>query len=434
LNRLCRSTSIVLAGLSASGPALAEGPRDAHLAGARSSALAGAGTASAEDCSASYYNPANLARGTRSWVCVDYSVSGASLEPGGRSEADHTVHTLGAGLVSRGTLLGVPFGVGALLSLPNGKLSRIEGIATVDESWVLDTNRPQVSFGALGFGIEPVPRLSFGAALHVLAGVRGDFGVGGRLARPNEYDSELRHDVDADLASARSFGLGAAVRVTDHTRLALAYRHRARIDQKIAGDLAGDVGEPPSAIPARYEVESIVTPADYPSALSFGTAHELGRLSVLAEIAWENFSEWRPPDGRSTTRLTLGGFPIDPGYRPQPLADLELRDRFVPRLGFEYRLLAGPPRELRLRAGYAFERSPLPEQFGTPRWLDSDRHLFTAGAGFETSFGDHALRVDLFGRLAVLAERTAVSESSLGPALKASGKRYGAGVTSSFGF
>ena len=432
MKRLRRSGFALLSGLCVSLPARAEGPRDAHLAGARSSALAGAGTASADDCSASYYNPASLARGTRSWVCVDYSLSAASLSPGGRSEAEHTVHTPGAGLVSRGTLFGVPFGVGALLSLPNGKLSRIEGIATADESWVLDTNRPQISFGALGFGIEPVPRLSFGAALHVLAGVRGEFGVSGRLAQPNEYDSELRHDVDADLASARSFGLGIAVQVTDRTRLALSYRHRARIEQKIAGELAGDVGAPPG-IPAQYQVESVVTPADYPSALSFGTSHDLGRLGLLAEIGWENFSEWPAPDGSSTTGLSLGGFPVELGGRVHPVARAEPQDRFVPRLGFEYRVLDGVPHELRVRAGYAFERSPLRRQTGT-RWLDTDRHLLTAGAGFETSFGEHALRVDAFGRLTLLAEREALADSALGPALEASGQRYGAGVTTSFGF
>jgi hypothetical protein len=433
LSRICGFGFALLAGLTSSLPAAAEGPRDSHLAGARATALAGAGTASADDCAASYYNPANLARGTRSWVCIDYSVSGASLTPSGRSEADHTLHTIGAGLVSRGSLFGVPFGVGALLSLPNGKLSRIEGIATVDESWVLDTNRPQVSFGAIGFGIEPVPRLTVGAALHVLAGVRGEFGVGGRLAQPNEYDSELRHDVDADLASARSFGVGLGLRVTDRTELALSYRHHARIEQKIAGELAGDVGTPPVAIPAQYEVESVVTPADYPSALSLGTSHDLGRLGVFAEISWENFSEWPAPDGRSTTGLTLGGFPADLGDRGQPIAVPEPHDRFVPRLGFEYRALVGTPHELRLRAGYAFERSPFARQAGT-RWLDTDRHVLTAGAGFETTFGDHALRIDAFGRFTLLSERDALSESALGPALVASGKRYGAGLTSSFGF
>lgn len=433
MTRLDRAAFALLTALFVSSSAKAEGPRDAHLAGARASALAGAATASADDCSASYYDPANLAQGTRSWVCIDYSVSGASLEPSGGSEADQTLHTIGAGLVSRGTLFGVPFGVGALLSLPNGKLSRIEGIATVDESWVLDTNRPQVSFGALAFGIAPLPRLTLGAALHVLAGVRGEFGVSGRLARPNQYDSELRHEVDADLASARSFGVGLGFQVTTRTRLALAYRHRARIEQKIAGDLAGDVGTPPVAIPAQYQVESVVTPADYPSVLSFGTSHDLGRLGVHAEVSWENFSEWPAPDGRSATGLSLGGFPADLGDRQQPLARPEPHDRFVPRLGFEYRIPTDTPHELRLRGGYAFERSPLRRQSGT-RWLDTDRHVFTAGAGFEASFGDHALRIDAFGRFTLLPERDAVAASALGPAMKASGKRYGAGLTSSFGF
>jgi long-subunit fatty acid transport protein len=414
-------------------PLSASNPRASGLAGARASALAGAVTADADDCSAAYYNPANLAAGDRSWLCLDYSAQLAELRPGGRSSAESSLHTVGGGVVARGQLFEVPFGVGATLTLPSAKLSRIESIAAEDESWVLDTNRPRVSFGSIGIGLTPLPALSLGIALHVLAGVRGQFAVNGELAQPDADDSRLRHAVDADLASARSFAAGATLRASQSARVALVYRHRARVVQKIDGQLDGTIGAPPLSIPAQYRLGSTVTPAAYPSVLSLSTRLELApRLALSAELAWENFGDWPAPDGTSESSLTLGDFPADLGDGERKAARPEPHDRLVPRLGGEYTALL-PGSELRLRAGYSFERSPLPVQ-RTTRWLDADRHGFSAGAGIEIEAGSGVLRADAYGLLTLLPERGAVQSSELGPARRASGIRYGFGLGTAYGF
>ena len=417
------------------GPAFAESPRASGLAGARASALGGAVSADSDDCSATYYNPANLALGERSWLCLDYSANFAELEPAGRSEAKSSLHTVGGGLVARGKLFALPFGFGATLALPSAKLSRIESIAAEEASWVLDTNRPRVSFGAIGFGIAPIPALSFGVALHVLAGVRGTFGVGGSLAQPNAYDSKLRHSVDADLASARSFAAGVSLRPSNDWQLGLAYQHRARVRQSIDGTLAGTVGAPPLVIPAQYQVETVVTPAAYPSLLALSGRFELGELGLFGELAWEDYSEWPSPDEASTTSLTLGDVPVElgTGAAPARRAAPSPHDRWLPRLGAEYSLPLDARATLKLRGGYAFERSPLPAQ-RTTRWLDADRHTLTAGAGFEIVSGPSAWRIDAYGLVTLLPERTAVGASELGPALRASGVRAGFGLGTSYGF
>jgi hypothetical protein len=415
-------------------PLSASSPRASGLSGARASALAGSVSADADDCSAAYYNPANLGAGDRSWLCLEYSLGLAELRPGGRSAAESNLHTVGGGVVARGKLFELPFGVGATLTLPSAKLSRIESIAADDESWVLDTNRPRVSFGSIGIGLTPLPALSLGVALHVLAGVRGQFAVGGELAQPDADDSRLRHSVDADLASARSFAAGATLRASRSVRMALVYRHRARVVQRIDGQLDGTIGGPPLAIPAQYRLGSTVTPAAYPSLLSLSTRLELtARLALSAELAWENFADWPAPDETSESSLMLGDFPADLGDRERPKARPDPHDRFVPRLGAEYTAPLPGSTELQLRAGYWFERSPLPVQ-RTTRWLDADRHAFTAGAGVEVEAGSGVLRADAYGLLMLLPERSAVHSGELGPPRRASGTRYGFGLGTSYGF
>ena len=415
-------------------PIKASNPRASGLAGARAGALAGSVSADADDCSAAYYNPANLAAGDRSWLCLDYSLELAELRPGGRSAAESSLQTVGGGVVARGKLFDLPFGVGATLTLPSAKLSRIESIAAEDESWVLDTNRPRVSFGSIGIGLTPLPALSLGVALHVLAGVRGQFDVSGELAQPDAYDSRLRHAVDADLASARSFAAGATLRASRSVRVALVYRHRARVVQRIDGLLEGSIGAPPLEIPAQYRLSSTVTPAAYPSLLVLATRLELGtRLGLSAELAWENFADWPSPDETSNSSLLLGDFPADLGDRVLRKASPDPHDRLVPRLGAEYLAPLSGSTELRLRAGYSFEHSVLPVQ-RTTRWLDADRHAFTAGAGVEIEAGDGVLRADAYGVLMLLPERSAVQTGELGTALRASGVRYGFGLGTAYGF
>src|SRR5262249_31387010 len=73
---------------------------------------------------------------------------------------------------------------------------------------------------------------------------------------------------------------------------------------------------------------------------------------------------------------------------------LEFENRFVPRFGVEYILpVAGGARrvhgelkerrlfEVPLRAGYVYERSPVPPQTGITNFVDADRHTMSIGTG-----------------------------------------------------
>ena len=93
------------------------------------------------------------------------------------------------------------------------------------------------------------------------------------------------------------------------------------------------------------------------------------------------------------------------GSPPPPAVNFS--DTLSPRLAAEY-TLRRRHEALKLRVGYAYIPSPAPPARAEARYLDNDRHLLTAGAGFELSIGSHGERLSLDGYVSasVLPSRT----------------------------
>ena len=81
----------------------------------------------------------------------------------------------------------------------------------------------------------------------------------------------------------------------------------------------------------------------------------------------------------------------------------------MPRLGAEYAFPLGSQLELPLRAGYVYEATPVPPQTGATSYLDSTRHLLSAGAGVKVQGLDPVLagglRLDLAFQWGLLEHR-----------------------------
>jgi hypothetical protein len=71
------------------------------------------------------------------------------------------------------------------------------------------------------------------------------------------------------------------------------------------------------------------------------------------------------------------------------------------------------------RAGYAFERSPVPEQRGLTSFADNDRHVVALGGGVAlrglTSILPKPIRFDVALQLHALVPRTTTKDLSLYP-------------------
>jgi long-subunit fatty acid transport protein len=120
--------------------------------------------------------------------------------------------------------------------------------------------------------------------------------------------------------------------------------------------------------------------------LSLGASYRpLPNLLVSAQLDWQRYSPFPSPYTETSSHVVL---PPDSGIEvpdtlPVPAPAARFHDRVVPRLGLEPSFALTPSLELRLRAGYAFERSPAPERAPATRFLDLDRHLVAAGVGLE---------------------------------------------------
>ncbi len=82
---------------------------------------------------------------------------------------------------------------------------------------------------------------------------------------------------------------------------------------------------------------------------------------------------------------------------------LDFRDTVCVRLGAEWTRDLGRRVTLALRGGYAFETSPVPDdQPGVTNLLDGDKHTVAAGAGVAIALGAVHLRIDAHGQIQAL--------------------------------
>jgi long-chain fatty acid transport protein len=385
-------------------PALASPELDFGF-GARSQALAGAGAALADDPSAVFHNPSGLARAESVGLTFGYAFVDYSLEANGQPAALPDVSSLEAGLVVPGSIRRIPVAFGFALALPDGKLSRLRESEPLTPYWPLDDAGPRLVDIGTGFAARPLDALVIGAGVGFVASLRGNFHIQGTAVASDgsgsEYASRLGHAVDADLTASRFPMLGIGLIPSATLAFGLAYRGAALVEHRVQGALDGTLDLGGTAVPVRYSFETRSAVAYMPAQLALGASYRPHPSTlVTAELAWQRYSGYRSPYTETSSQIVHGP-ELDveiPDTVLVPAPPARFHDRFVPRLGVEPRFELAPALSLVLRAGYAFQRSPLPRAQTQTRFLDLDRHLVTAGVGakwLEPSVPFRALSLDL---------------------------------------
>lgn len=468
----------LLLALAAAGRARAHAP-DTYGFGSRGAAMGGALVADATDFSAVYYNPAGLVGAEGLGLAIGYAYASNHLRMNGRDSGVRDVHGLTVGLVAPGEVLGVPFAIGLATFLPGDGLARITALRQETPRWELYDDRLSILFLAASVAVRPLPFLELGGGVAFLAATRGRFSVTGRADVLSPYDSALRHEVDADLTAIRYPHLGARVRAFDLGFVGVAYRGEAKLPLSIDAELRGIVDFVGIEVPVRYALESRTVDGFLPQQVVVGASFQrIERLRVNVDVTWVNWSAYESPAARTRSHLEAEpppGLPLDLPEAPAPTAVVPPRfgDRLVPRLGVEYVVpVAGARRaatgqagqpgqggedghggggregserrgrgvEIPIRAGYVYERSPVPPQTGVTSYLDADRHTMSLGAGVvlhrPLAELPGALRIDLHGQVSVLPEVVVEKESptELIGDYRAGGAMVNLGATLTVGF
>ncbi len=442
------AVAVVAAGLLAPRAARAN-PLDTFGFGSRETAMGGAVSADVHDFSAGYYNPAGLAHSPFE-IAIGYFRAVHDLRTNGKNNNVDPVAGLSGGLVVPGKVLGFPVAFGLALHLPDDRISRVRALRQEEPRWELYDNRNQRLYLAANVAISPWPWLEVGGGVCFMSATEGRLDITGEANLLNVSQSELRHEVSADLTAVRYPQLGVRVKVGRRAALALVYRGQFSLDLDLSARLQGDIslGAQPLTS-AYYALQEHSVDAFLPQQVVLGSSFELTpALHANLDLTWINWSAYESPVADLKVNLDIpppaGGWPagITPPTVPAPtqLVPLVLHDRIVPHLGVEWRAVRVGKWDGLVRAGYEFQKSPIEPQTGVTNYIDRDRHSVSLGLGVRVASPAAVLpgdvRLDLHAQLSILPEEvTAKADpADLVGDYTAGGFIWNLGTTLSVGF
>ncbi len=349
----------------------------------RGTAMKNAQAASADDYTASFYNPAGLTRRKVVSVGAGFIATFPDLHIDRRyatpeqlsveSELppDFAGFNLGA-VFPLGGLIGNKVAIGAGIFLPTVNLLRGEGLDPQVPQYYRYQNLPDKLVFLASIAVEPFDWLSIGGGLQALASLDGQVDLTIEVANRRVTNQS----VDIEIEPAAAPVLGALVR-TPWFDAGLSYRGELQLDY---------------AVPVAISIDGLIdldldvggTVLYVPDYWNFGVASELRALNLVgsAELSWARWSQAPDPSPKFTVDVAgplvegLGlGERLDIG---NPDVDLELEDVPVLKFGLEQT----PHPRVKLRAGYAWRPTPAPVPTQAYNYVDNHAHLLAGGFGF----------------------------------------------------
>ncbi|HMR75715.1 MAG TPA: outer membrane protein transport protein, partial [Polyangiaceae bacterium] len=309
----------------------------------------------------------------------------------------------GVGGTFIGVVLPLPFGgviedrltLGLGTYTPTQLIARARLLYPERPQFPLLTDRAQTLNFNLGLGVDLGHGLQLGAGFLALAELVGTVVV------QTDTSGRVGTVVDDQLIATYAPIFGAAYQVED-TQLGVTWRGALEGEFDVVVDVR-DLG---SLVVPSLNIAGI---AQYdPMALQAEVGQRFSRLTLVAGATWKHWSAF---DGfqRATVRCPSAQPDCD-ALRVQPI---EFSDVIVPRVGALYELELSAVSRAELRAGYAFEPSPLQEQTGTRNTLDNDRHVLAVGYGVELFEPLPPITLDAFYQVHLLAPRTHAKDASV---------------------
>jgi long-chain fatty acid transport protein len=360
-------------------------PIDAYGFGSRAPALAGAVSADVEDGSASYYNPAGLVRGDDLRIDIGYGAAVPSLKINGRDLEVDASHGLALGIVAPARIGPVKFAFGALVWMPDQRVTRTRSLPFDQPRFVLYDNLPQRIIFSANLALQLTRSLFLGGGLTFMSRTTGSASLRGTIELGDAEASQLESAIDVNLASVRYPQAGLLWRVSRLLSLSVVYRHSYLLTSDLAFRIDGNIGNPALVEGGYLRVQTRTTDLFQPWQLVAGAAFKLRHdIELLFDLTYARWSEFPVAAGGFELDLDVKQFqPLVKLAPPQSYPPSGFRDVVTPRLGVEVALLDRDRLGLDLRGGYSYSPTPVPEQIGLSSLADSDKHTFSVGAGLE---------------------------------------------------
>jgi len=190
------------------------------------------------------------------------------------------------------------------------------------------------------------------------------------------YDAQLSAPPGSTIATLNggswNYGWTAGLTFTPWMGTQLGVGYRSSIDQKLSGTWAV-----PAPFSGATQPGSVNLTIPLPATLTVGLRQSIGdRWTLLAGFEWSNWSRigtdlLMQPNG---AQVTLAGTPVTFPF--------QYKDGYFYSLGAEYMWDAA----WTLRAGIAFEKSPISDDVRTVRIPDNDRWWYSVGATWKPAF------------------------------------------------
>lgn len=359
-------------------------PWDLFGFNARGIAMGGAQTASANDFTAVYTNPASLTQAPDANFGFGFNM----MKPQLHLHFDKDDRSIAE--VEPPTTNGITFGLlfplggegfkdrvamGLAINVPTSSLLSGQALDPAIPQWSMYQSLPRRIVAALGVGAKPVDWLSLGLSVQILAGLSGRLDyeldvVAGQLSRKS---------VTFDIKPVAAPIAGIEVRPLPGFRVGLSYR--AEIDSEIDLPVELEVtGVADLLVTTFFRVQYM------PHQISLGSAYDWAELDLTLAFNLD-YALWsKAPDPSVDSRIDVSGALVEgtglddafdaPAPGRERSVDLGYRDVFVPRFGVEKRMGF-----FAVRAGYALRPSPAPVQSSGTNYIDGTAHAFSLGAG-----------------------------------------------------
>jgi long-chain fatty acid transport protein len=392
---------------------------DVYGMGARGLAMGGSLTTLARDHTATFYNPAALARSKQAVLGGSFVLTLPSLDvrPTRSNEEYEPVLpesfsgiTLGW-VFPLGGIFESRFAFGVSVYIPTINLVRAEALDPQLPQFYLYQNLPDHLVILAGVAYEPVEWLSLGVGVQILADVFGHAYLEVDIINGNFDAIDMRIELRPKVAATA----GLHLKPIDGLEFGVTYRQEIGLEFGLPAEV--DAG---GGISLGLSVGGTVLYS--PHQINVGVSYHFSEIALTASAELDVALWSMAPDPSPRIEVDFGGvildaFGLDTALDVRTGAtplDLNFRDTLTPRVGLEWE----PLEWLRVRGGYYYRPTPAPYATGAYNYLDNDVHAFSLGLGFlfpDPANDERAISLDIGNQLAVLPRRSVRKENALDP-------------------